>query len=119
MNEQQAQQISPAQIFANLPGYLIGTLSGLVLGILTDLTLTSTFITSAAVSLATNIYWGIALFFLIQALLRIVNAVTGAIVAGAKIQGQGQIQAMQLLATVLSPPQEVSDGPAKNPPTEA
>jgi hypothetical protein len=99
MTSQKGQELTFWDILRGAPAYLINYVVGLLLGGLTDLTITSTFFASVALALATNVYWAVAFFFVIHIVVRIVNAVNSAIVTNGRLAGQGALA----VATALQP----------------
>jgi hypothetical protein len=67
-------------IFKKFPDYLLNYVVGFVLAILSDVTTTSLAVGSFFVGYATNVWWGLAVFFLVHTGIKIANAVNGAIV---------------------------------------
>ena len=113
---QQPQQSNPQpqppsllSLILRSPLYLLEYFGGFVVASITDITTTSLLIGSIAVGLATNVYAGIAVFFLSHVGIKVANAVNGAIIQNARATAQGA----RTLASVFSnrqpePPQEKS-----------
>lgn len=64
-------------IIKKFPEYIVGYGLSFPLAAMSDITITSLTISSVAIGFATNVYAGIATFFLIHTGIRMINAITG------------------------------------------
>lgn len=83
----QPQESSPAYIIITTPIYLGKYFLGLLFGALTDVTLTSLAIGSIFLGLATTPFAGVAAFFLLHTVIKMVNALSGAQVRQGNLVG--------------------------------
>ena len=90
-------------------------MSGFALAIISDITTTSMFLTAFFVGYVTNVWIGLAVFFGTHTLIKMVNAVNGAIITN----GRHSLQAGRTLASVFAsqaheppstPPETSSEG---------
>ena len=84
-------------VVTKFPGYIYSYVAGFVVGIISDLTLTSVFVTSALIGYGSQIWIGAAVFFALHVLISMVNAISGAIA----VNGKDQAQATNTLANVI------------------
>ena len=113
MKAQKEQTI--LSIFTNFPAYAFNYGFGLVLAILSDITLTSMFLGSFFLGFATTPWIGLAVFFLAHTILKGINALNGAIVQQGRLVAQSGIQ----LAQVFTSQAEAAPKPSLDPPTGA
>lgn len=95
----QKQEQTVLSIFTNLPRYLFQYVGGLGLATLSEITMTSLALGSIALGYATSPWVGLAAFFLIHTGIKIVNAITGALVQAGHIVAQSGMQLAQIFAT--------------------
>lgn len=105
----QPKEASIASTIVTTPVYLFKYLLGMALGVLTDIPLTSLALGSVFLALATTPYVGLAVFFLVHTLIKMVNALSGAQVRQGNLIGN----AIMRHAGVFS--QQTSEPPSQPP----
>lgn len=83
----QQQDDSIVTIVGAAPIYLIKYVIGMALGALTDVTITSLALGSTFLAFATNAWVGLAVFFLLHTVIKMVNALSGAQVRQGNVVG--------------------------------
>jgi hypothetical protein len=97
----QSQEQTILSIFTKLPNYLLNYLTGLGLSALSEITMTSLALGSIFLGYATNPWIGLAVFFLIHTGIKIVNAITGALVQSGHIVAQSGLQLAQVFTAQI------------------
>jgi hypothetical protein len=107
-------------IFKSFPAYAFNYGFGLVLAILSDITLTSMALGSFFLSWATTPILGLAVFFWAYAILKGVNALNGAIVQQGRLVAQSGAQLARVFDSQIVPqpagipnPQPLQDPPSE------
>lgn len=95
----QPQEQTILSIFTNLPRYLFKYATGLGLAVLSEITMTSLAFASFFLGYATTPWAGLAVFFLVHTGIKIVNAITGALVQSGRIVAQSGLQLAQVFTT--------------------
>ena len=102
MSQQEPQSI--ASIITAFPGYAFNYVFGMVLGILTDITTTSLALGSFFLGYATTPWLGLATFFLVHTAIKMVNAVSGALVRQGNLIGNSIMRHAGVFAQQSSEP---------------
>lgn len=97
MNQQERQTI--LSIFTKFPLYLFKYVTGLGLAVLSEITMTSLALSSFFLGYTTTPWIGLAVFFLVHTGIKIVNAITGALVQSGHIVAQSGLQLAQVFTT--------------------
>ncbi len=114
MSQQQEQTVT--SIIAAFPAYVFNYVFGMALGILTDITTTSLALGSFFLGYATTPWIGLATFFLVHTVIKMVNAVSGALVRQGNLIGNPIMRHAGVFADQRSnppsnePPQPTGDG---------
>lgn len=117
MNQKQEQTIS--SLFKEFPAYVFNYGVGLVLAILSDVTLTSLALGSFFFGYATTPWAGLALFFLTHTFIKIVNALNGAIIQQGRMVASSGAQLAQVFTTQTEVVPRPLPDPVQDPPTGA
>lgn len=109
-----SQQPEPsiAHIIVTTPVYLVKYLLGMALGALTDVTITSLALGSLFLALATTPYAGLAVFFLLHTLIKMVNALSGAQVRQGNLVGNAIMRHASVFADQRATPASEPTGDA-------
>lgn len=107
MSQPQEQQ-TILSIFTSLPRYAFKYVTGLALAVLSEITMTSLALGSFFLGYTTTPWVGLAIFFLVHTGIKIVNAITGALVQSGHIVAQSGLQ----LAQVFTAQVEAAPKPA-------
>lgn len=116
MNQTKAPSI--LSLIFGFPAYAFNYLAGLALAIVSDITLTSLALGCFFLALASNAWVGLAAFFLVHTLIKIVNALNGAIVQQGRMIATSGTQLAQVFMSqaeaapkpLLDPVQDQSTG---------
>ena len=96
------------------PAYIFNYVFGMALGILTDITTTSLALGSFFLGYATTPYVGLATFFLVHTAIKMVNAVSGALVRQGNLVGNSIMRHAGVFAQQSSePPQQPPADPVQ------
>ena len=114
----QTQEQTILSIFKEFPAYVFNYTFGLVLAILSEITLTSLALGSFFLGYATTPWAGFAIFFLAHTVIKIVNALNGAIVQQGRLVANSGTQLAKVFGDQaaaaakpsLDPVQDVSTG---------
>jgi hypothetical protein len=102
MSQQKPESI--ASVIATSPVYLFKYLLGMALGALTDVTITSLALGSLFLALATTPFVGLAVFFIMHTLIKMVNALSGAQVRQGNLVGNAIMRHAGVFAQQQSEP---------------
>ncbi len=106
----QPQEQSILSIIITGPIYLARYIFGMALGALTDVTITSLALGSFFLGYATTPWVGLATFFLLHTLIKMVNAISGALVRQGNLVGNAIMRHAGVFAQQQSePPQPTED----------
>ncbi len=114
MSQQEPQSV--ASIIAGFPAYAFNYVFGMALGILTDITTTSLALGSLFLGVAITPWIGLATFFLVHTIIKMVNAVSGALVRQGNLVGNSIMRHAGVFADQHSnppstePSQPIGDG---------
>jgi hypothetical protein len=112
---EQAQEQTVLSIFKQFPGYAFDYGFGLVLAIISDITLTSMALGSFFLGWATTPVVGLAVFFLAHTVLKGVNALNGAIVQQGRLVAQAGVRLAQVFGDQAVAAPKLSRNPAQDP----
>lgn len=115
MNQQQ-EQTTILSIFKGFPAYAFNYVIGLALAVISDVTLTSLALGSAFLGYATTPWAGLALFFLTHTLIKIVNALNGAIIQQGRMVASSGAQLAQVFTTQAEAVPKPQLDPVQDPP---
>jgi hypothetical protein len=116
---QTQQNPTVLSLIASAPAYLFNYLFGLALATISDVTLTSLALGSLFLGYATTPWAGFATFFLIHTLIKIVNALNGAIVQQGRMVASSGTQLANVFMTQASAMPKPDLDPVQDPPTGA
>src|SRR5271169_5561458 len=102
MSQQQPESI--VRTIVTSPVYLAKYLIGMALGALTDVTITSLALGSLFLALATTPFVGLAVFFLMHTLIKMVNALSGAQVRQGNLVGNAIMRHASVFADQRATP---------------
>jgi hypothetical protein len=113
------EQQTILSIFKEFPAYAFNYVFGLVLAIISDITLTSMALGSFFLGYATTAWAGLAVFFLTHTAIKAINALNGAIVQQGRLVAQAGSQLARVFDSQTIPqpagisnPQPLQDPPA-------
>jgi hypothetical protein len=115
----QTQEQTVLSVFKDFPAYVFNYAFGLVIAIISDITLTSLAVGSTFLGFATTPWAGLAVFFLVHTFIKIVNALNGAIVQQGRLVASSGVQLAQVFTTQAAAAPRPALDPVQDPPAGA
>lgn len=115
----QTQDQTILSVFTQFPAYVFNYAFGLILAVLSDITLTSLAAGSTFLGFAVSPWAGLAVFFLSHTLIKIVNALNGAIVQQGRMVANSGIQLAQVFTSQAAAAPRPALDPVQDPPAGA